>query len=206
MPDGSNAIKRGRKFDQVLDGAREVFMTHGFGAASVDEIARTAGVSKATLYSYFPDKQSLFIEVSKSECQKQSTSILAETSDEDPLDVVLLEVATRFINFITSKFGQQIFRICVAESERFPELGRAFYESGPMLFRSHMTELLQCAQDQGVVEIEDFALAADQFAELCKAELHPRMVFQGTKDFSDAEKERIAKGAVKTFMASHAKR
>ena len=206
MPDGSNAIKRGRKFDQVLDGAREVFMTHGFGAASVDEIARTAGVSKATLYSYFPDKQSLFIEVSKSECQKQATSILAETSDEDPLDVVLLEVATRFINFITSKFGQQIFRICVAESERFPELGRAFYESGPMLFRSHMTELLQCAQDQGVVEIEDFALAADQFAELCKAELHPRMVFQGTKDFSDAEKERIAKGAVKTFMASHAKR
>ena len=44
-------IKKGRKFDQVLDGAREIFLRDGFEGASVDEIARAAGVSKATLYS-----------------------------------------------------------------------------------------------------------------------------------------------------------
>lgn len=50
-------IKKGRKFDQVLEGARVVFMRDGFEGASVDDIAREAGVSKATLYSYVPDKQ-----------------------------------------------------------------------------------------------------------------------------------------------------
>ncbi|WP_372674886.1 TetR/AcrR family transcriptional regulator, partial [Aquicoccus sp.] len=48
--------RSGRKFDQVLEGARKVFMADGFERASVDDIARAAGVSKATLYSYFPDK------------------------------------------------------------------------------------------------------------------------------------------------------
>ena len=48
------------KCAQVLEGARKVFMDRGYEGASVDEIARAAGTSKATLYSYFPDKRQLF--------------------------------------------------------------------------------------------------------------------------------------------------
>ena len=59
-----SVVKQGRKWDQVLDGARKVFMRDGFEGASVDDIVREAGVSKATLYSYFPDKRLLFIETS----------------------------------------------------------------------------------------------------------------------------------------------
>ncbi len=205
MPDGAQPLKRGRKYDQVLAGAREVFLTHGFEGAAVDEIARQANVSKATLYSYFPDKYRLFMEVANAECQMQAEAILAETSDDDPLDVVLLEIASRFIDFITSDFGQRIFRICVAESDRFPELGQAFYESGPRLFKGHMTELLRCAQQNGAVQVDDYELASDQFAELCKADLHPRMVFNVSNTFSDAEKRRVAEGAVQTFLARYGK-
>jgi len=203
MPDGSLTVKKGRKFDQVIAGARDVFMSRGFEGASVDEIAKRAGVSKATLYSYFPDKKLLFMEVAKSECTRQADEILAETSDEDALDVVLSEIANRFVSFITSDFGQRVFRICVAESDRFPELGRAFYESGPMLMRSHMIELLQLAQANGDVDIEDFELASDQFAELCKADLFPRMVFSVSNTFTELEKARVAEGAVQTFLARY---
>jgi len=203
MPDGSVAVKKGRKFDQVLAGARDVFMSRGFEGASVDEIAKQAGVSKATLYSYFPDKKLLFMEVAKSECSKQAEEILAETSDDDPLEEVLLQIANRFVAFITSDFGQRVFRICVAESDRFPELGQAFYESGPMLMRGHMIELLHAAQERGEVEIDDFQLASDQFAELCKADLHPRMVFSVSQTFTKEETSRVAKGAVKTFLARY---
>src|SRR4051794_27199384 len=45
---------------QILDGARKVFMELGFDAASMNEIARSAGVSKGTLYVYFADKYRLF--------------------------------------------------------------------------------------------------------------------------------------------------
>ena len=206
MPDGSLTVKKGRKFDQVITGARDVFMSRGFEGASVDEIAKQAGVSKATLYSYFPDKKLLFMEVAKSECTRQADEILAETSEEDALDVVLLEIANRFVSFITSDFGQRIFRICVAESDRFPELGRAFYESGPMLMRCHMIELLQSAQANGDVDIEDFELASDQFAELCKADLFPRMVFSVSNTFTEVEKARVAEGAVQTFLARYQRR
>ena len=203
MPDGSVTVKKGRKFDQVLAGARDVFMSHGFEGASVDEIAKQAGVSKATLYSYFSDKKLLFMEVAKSECSKQAEEILSETSDDDPLEEVLLQIANRFVEFITSDFGQRVFRICVAESDRFPELGQAFYESGPMLMRGHMIELLHAAQERGEVEIDDFQLASDQFAELCKADLHPRMVFSVSRTFTEDETSRVANGAVKTFLARY---
>ena len=45
---------------QILDGARKVFMDLGFDGASMNEIARSAGVSKGTLYVYFADKNRLF--------------------------------------------------------------------------------------------------------------------------------------------------
>jgi len=71
-------IKKGRKFDQVLDGARQIFMRDGFEGASVDDIARAAGVSKATLYSYFPDKRLLFSEVARLECNRQAEAAMNE--------------------------------------------------------------------------------------------------------------------------------
>ena len=64
----------GRKVSQVLDGARTVFLRDGFEGASVDDIARQAGVSKATLYNYFPDKRILFMEVAKAECVRQESA------------------------------------------------------------------------------------------------------------------------------------
>ncbi len=48
------------KIRQILDGARAVFLAVGFDGASMNEIARAAGVSKGTLYVYFPSKVGLF--------------------------------------------------------------------------------------------------------------------------------------------------
>ena len=70
----TDTVRTGRKLTQVLQGAREVFMRDGFEGASVDDIARAAGVSKATLYNYFPDKRILFIEIAKNECLRHETA------------------------------------------------------------------------------------------------------------------------------------
>lgn len=51
------------KQGQILSGARRVFLREGFAAASTDVIAREAGVSKRTLYSYYPSKEELFQDV-----------------------------------------------------------------------------------------------------------------------------------------------
>ncbi len=203
MPDGSSEIKQGRKFDQVLAGAREVFLRDGFEGASVDDIARAAGVSKATLYSYFPDKRLLFTEVAQRECSRQAEQAVGAIDMNAPMAQILRTVGETFVDFFTSDFGQRIFRICVAEADRFPELGRAFYESGPKVVRTKMIDLLACGIDRGELAIDDIELAADQFPELCKADLFPRMVFKGEKSFSPTEKSRVVAGAVETFMARY---
>lgn len=197
------AVRKGRKFEQVLDGAREVFLRDGFEGASVDDIARQAGVSKATLYSYFPDKRLLFLEVASVQCCRQADEALVTIDMTQPPRAVLPQVAHRFLSFIFSEMGQRIFRICVAESDRFPELGRQFYQSGPMTMRRALVGYLQAAAERGELSIADMDLAADQFAELCKADLWPRLIFGMRDTFSDDEIGRIVDGAVETFMARY---
>lgn len=194
-------IRKGRKFDQVVQGAREVFLRDGFEGASVDDIARAAGVSKATLYSYFPDKRLLFMEVATRQCQQQAQDSIDRIDVSQPPETVLSQVAHQFLGFIYSDMGQRIFRICVAESDRFPDLGREFYHSGPMIMRTAMVDYLRRAVGRGELRIDDFDLAADQFAELCKADLWPKLVFGIAQDVTDDQKSRVIDGAVKTFMA-----
>jgi TetR/AcrR family transcriptional regulator, mexJK operon transcriptional repressor len=199
-------IRKGRKFDQVLDGARTIFLRDGFDGASVDDIARAAGVSKATLYSYFPDKRLLFMEVAKAECRRQADETEALIDDRAPVAQVLRLAADRIIAFGMSDFGQGIFRICVAESDRFPALGHEFYHSGPMLIRQRLSRYLRLAADRGELAITDFDLAADQFTQLCKADLHDRLIFGIADCCTPKDVDRIANGAVEMFMARYGAR
>ena len=203
MGSTSEIVRKGRKFEQVLDGARRVFMSDGFEGASVDDIARAASVSKATLYSYFPDKRLLFMEVARCECQRQSCEALDSIDMQAPPRTVLVQAGRHFLRFITSKFGQQVFRICVAESDRFPELGRQFYNSGPAVMRAEISSYFNAAIARGELRIEDVGLAADQFGELCKADLWMRLIFGVSSDVSESEIERVVAGAVDTFMARY---
>ncbi|ABG30042.1 TetR/AcrR family transcriptional regulator [Roseobacter denitrificans] len=197
------AIRKGRKFDQVLDGARDVFMADGFEGASVDEIARVANVSKATLYSYFPDKRLLFMEVATAECQRQARGAMDKIDMEAAPQDVLAQTGQHFLRFITSDFGQKIFRICVAESERFPDLGQKFYNSGPAVFRTEMAAYFKQAEARGQLRMSDHLMAADQFGELCKSDVWPRLIFGVIDKVSEAEIIRVVDSAVETFMARY---
>jgi AcrR family transcriptional regulator len=196
-------IRRGRKFDQVLLGARSVFLRDGFEGASVDDIAREARVSKATLYSYFPDKRLLFMEVARSECRRQAEAALHLIDPGAPAAVVLRAAAEHIVAFMISDFGQRIFRICVAEADRFPALGAEFYQSGPMLAREKLGAYLRLAAARGELAITDFDLAADQFAELCRANIHAKLIFGIAPTPTGAEIDRTITGAVETFLARY---
>ncbi|WP_223424282.1 TetR/AcrR family transcriptional regulator [Tateyamaria pelophila] len=203
MNDVTPVVRKGRKFGQVLEGARQVFMADGFEGASVDDIARQANVSKATLYSYFPDKRLLFMEVANQECARQSQAAIDNIDMNAPPRQVLSQAGRHFLRFITSKFGQQVFRICVAESDRFPEIGRAFYRSGPERMRAEMAEYFVGSIARGELVIDDLTLAADQFGELCKADLWPRLMFGVIASVTEADIERVVDGAVETFLARY---
>ena len=116
-------IKKGRKFDQVIEGARTVFMREGYEGASVDEIARDAGVSKATLYSYFPDKQHLFLAVLQSECAQQAEVEFLMDAGDLSVEETLHVICKALMTFILSDFGQDMFPRL---RRRGPALSRAW--------------------------------------------------------------------------------
>lgn len=202
--DGSTPeIKRGRKYDQVVAGARKVFMSQGFEGASVDLIAKEAGVSKATLYSYFPDKRVLFVEVAKEECARQADRALQVENTDLPVRDVLINMAKSMMEFLTSDFAQRIFRICVAESDRFPELGQEFYKSGPQLMEDRLSEYFSHACDRGELKIDDVRLAAQQFEAMMKADVFVKMVFNVVDTPDQAAIDHVIYGAVDTFLARY---
>ena len=202
MTVSATAITQGRKFDQVLEGARTVFVAMGYERASVDEIARVAGVSKATLYAYFPEKRLLFTEVYRTEVLRLADAAV-ELSSANPPEIALREAARRILTYLTSDFAVAMYRICVAESQRFPEIGLAFYESGPELVRARLGAYLRGVQERGLVRIDDIDLAADQFFQLCQSTICDRILCGVQTEFSEAELMRIVDGAVETFMARY---
>lgn len=196
-------VRTGRKFDQVLKGAREVFMADGFEGASVDDIARAAGVSKATLYSYFPDKRLLFMEIATTECTAMADRTLGLMDETAPPREVLTIAAGQIVPFLLSDFAQQCFKICVAERERFPELGKAFYANGPEMGRQRLVEYMKGAVERGELSIGDLEMAAEQFSELCKAKLWVRAVFGIQANFEQSEIDDVVANAVDTFLARY---
>jgi AcrR family transcriptional regulator len=176
-------------------------MKHGYEGASVDEIARTAGTSKATLYSYFSDKRQLFEAVVQTQCSRQGEMMCGGEADA-PVEVTLRRMAVSFATALFSPGAQEMFRVCIAESGRFPELGAAFYAAGPARARARLVEFFEATAARGQLAIDDPETAADQFAALCKAGLFLRALL-GAAPATEAEVAHIADEAVRTFLARY---
>jgi len=196
-------LRKGRKYDQVLEGARTVFLREGFEGASVDEIARGAGVSKATLYSYFPDKQSLFLAVITSDCQAQASSAMASEILQRPVPEAIHAIAYSFVSFFLTGGALRMFRLCVAESSRFPELGKAFYESGPKTSQDQIVAYLESPAARAELDIADSHVAADQLLQLCRTDLMLKLLFGVVDQVSSEEIDHITSEAVSMFLARY---
>ncbi|SIS84105.1 transcriptional regulator, TetR family [Roseivivax lentus] len=198
-------IRKGRKYEQVIDGARDVFLRDGFDGASVDDIARAAGVSKATLYSYFPDKQLLFMEVARLQCQDQADEAVTHLDRSLDSETLLRMAGKSFLDIIFSPMAIENFRLCLAEAERFPALAEEFWRCGPLRFKNAMLGLFDLIIARGDIAIpeEDRERAAYQFGELCKSGLHMQRLFNIRGPVTDAEKLRNVEEAVRIFMARY---
>lgn len=188
-----------QKYAQVLAGAREVFLNDGYEGASVDDIARAAGISKATLYRHFPDKAALFSAVLAQECRTQAQLHPELCYHDRPIAEFLLDLARDVLHFTLSDFGLAIFRIAVAESARFPRVGETFYDTGSEMNRVRLAPALRLGIERGELMDLDPDYAAHVFYGICKANLAHRRIFKGHVP-SEEEIEEHAHRSVETFL------
>jgi TetR/AcrR family transcriptional regulator, regulator of autoinduction and epiphytic fitness len=116
------------KAEVILTGGMQEFLTHGYAGTSMDRIATVAGVSKATVYSHFHDKEGLFTALIEKLVQSKFRSIFEHNSDlQTEPRIFLRELAIRFfdLSVIEPQF-LNFMRLIIGESGRFPQLARVF--------------------------------------------------------------------------------
>lgn len=118
------------KTEAILRGGMQEFLAHGYSATSMDRVAVAAKVSKATVYSHFQDKESLFIALIKRLVEQRFQAIFGETDAQllqTPPEIVLRTFANRALDMATQEPQFLNFmRLILGESGRFPQLAQAF--------------------------------------------------------------------------------
>lgn len=125
--DRSNSVE---KMEKILQGAMQEFLARGYAAASMDRVAEAAGVSKATVYSYFQDKKGLFKALIEKLARKRFYSILGSQPLHGEPYIVLRRLAVTALDQMVKDEEYQSFeRLLMGESARFPELAQVFIDS-----------------------------------------------------------------------------
>ena len=193
-----------RRREAIIAVAREIFLLHGYGAASMSAIAAAVGGSKATLYSYFKTKADLFGEVVRNTSEDHDDDPAFDPDLDAPLGPVLTRVGEKMLRLICRPQTVALYRVVIAEAGRFPEVGEAFFRAGPQVKIERLTARIAHAMQAGRIRDGDPELAAQQFVSLCRARLHQNMLWGVGPAPTDVQVQDEVAGAVRLFLAGYA--
>jgi len=189
-----------RKRQQILAGARKVFHENGFDAASMNDIARAAGVSKGTLYVYFENKERLFLDLVAEEKRADLWPIMSLDHEDHDIATVLNNFGHEFLKLLTRPYYIKAMRIMFSIVERMPEVGADYYLRGPQICMEKLGAYLEAQSKAGVVQIENPLLAAQQFMDLSQAGLLRKLLFNAVPTPSESEIALQVSQAVTFFL------
>lgn len=194
-----------RKRRQIMDGAGRVFSALGFDAASMNDVAREAEVSKATLYVYFENKEQLFTAICAERRDRNISDLIGYLDVSKPVDVALTEFCKEMLRRSSQPFVIAAHRVVISVAERMPEIGREFYEAGPKRLASALADFIRSHVAAGHLhQVDDPHLAAAQFLELGQATVFRKRLYAIAREPASEEEIRIASdGAVRLFLAAY---
>lgn len=193
---------------EILRVARAAFLERGFVAASMDEVAERAKVSKQTVYRQFTDKATLFRHVVADTIapMQESLSVLDDAPAGD-LSNELRRAARRLVDIVTSDEIVRLRRIMIAEADRFPDVSAQWFELGAGQTTSRLSQWFVGLAGAGELRIDDPAMAAEQFLWLVvSTPLNALMFSPNGTGFPPEQAYRYADGGVDVFLAAYSTR
>ncbi len=191
------------KLRQILDGARKVFLADGFDGASMNDVARAAGVSKGTLYVYFDSKEALFEALVRSEKQAQAERHTYFDDPDSDVAANLRRVGLSLCDMLARPDSVAIARMVIGVAGKFPRIGRAFYEAGPQFGKERLAAYLVGQVAAGKLRLDDPQQAASNFLQLAHSEIIKARLFGMNAEISAADIERSVENAVDVFMRAY---
>src|ERR1041385_4809178 len=191
---------------QIIEGARAVFLAQGFDAASMNDIARKAGVSKGTLYVYFKSKEDLFEAITEEQCRMQAEGVFVLDPADQDVAAVLTRLGNAFAQYLLSRSTSSI-RTVIAIADRMPEVGRQLYATGPAVGIAKLSRYLGAQVEAGVLDIavEDCDIVAGRFLESCLAATFKPVLFNFAPPPPSERIDHVVQIAVRAFMKAYGK-
>lgn len=191
---------------KILEAASEVFSEMGFERASMSDICARAGFSRATLYSYFPSKDELFVEVmlaaSRTEVETLHGALDPATAN---IEESLVHFGQNLLGFAYSPEILAVRRLAIAQSTR-SDFGRVFYARSRRLGENMVANFLKSAMDAGRLRQADPEVATAHLLGLLESEV-AELIFR--PDLPPLPPERItrmAENAVAVFLMAYGPR
>lgn len=160
-----NEKKRGRpkskaKKDSILMAARSLFLSKGLDVTT-EEICKLANVAKATLYSYFLDKEALLEAVILHESYLTFTESDFTKASCMPIESSLKEFGLKYLRFVNNRELLDWDRLIASTAHLYPQMPSRFFDAGPGRGQRYLIELIQNAIERYELKECDVALAAD---------------------------------------------
>ena len=186
------------KTEAILRGAMQEFLEHGYAGARIDKIVAAAGVSKATVYRHFADKEALFTALIQ---RLAGRANLFQQHEFPPLQeepaVFLKRVATGMLDNVTQNPQElSLLRMIIGESERFPELAQAFVQK---IEKPNLDFLMQYFAAHPTLQLADPEVAARMFVGTLIHFVMLRDLFHGAA-IVPIERDRLVDGLIELLI------
>jgi AcrR family transcriptional regulator len=169
---------------QIIDAAFEVFGEHGLANARLEEIANRAGVSKGTIYLYFPNKEALFAEVIRQKIVSELEARAEGLGHKPPVDELRDYLFALWDGLRNPNF-ERLYRLIMSELHHFPELMRFYVREVVVRSQGIIAGIVRRGVDS-----QDFrAIDPDAAARMISAILVKHAVWCGQREhFSHMER------------------
>lgn len=184
----------------LLAAAAEVFFEQGYAATSIDAIIERAGGSKRNIYNEFGNKEGLFAALVSTFAEKALSSLVIEETEGRDLRETLIAFGRQLMAIYMSPALIGVYRTVVSEANRYPDLGRTFYECGPARATNRLAEVLAAAKERAEIQADDCFRVADHFVGLIRDNLHLQVVLGLRPPPDERETRQAVLSAVDLFL------
>ncbi|MBB4125638.1 AcrR family transcriptional regulator [Xanthomonas translucens] len=196
--------------EAIVEAATTLFQELGYERASMNELAKRLGGSKATLYGYFASKQDLFTAVVRAAATAHLSDAIrrlqSPPAGETDLHSMLLQFGECMLQVVSNDaVAIAVYRMVVAEAGR-SEVGQLFYQAGPSESVLAVAAVLEAAMARGELRASDPTIAALHFLALLTAEVDARIYQRDPPPLAPALVRKMAQRAVEQFLLGAAPR
>ena len=195
----SGARARGKRA-AIIAAAKLVFFQEGYAGASMDRITAEAGVSKATVYNHFRSKEELLLAVVDDVIVPFHTDYRAVLDHEAPFLEWLTALAIAVARKATTPETIALTRLMMAESRRFPELGRIFVHAAVESTLDLYQPKFEQAVATGILRTGNVRAMIERFLEACATRPQRAFLYSAPNPMTPAEIEAHARETVQYFL------